>query len=264
MPDEENPPHRRDRRRRRARVTGCSSSSSAPTTAPSTATGSENAATEETADLSTAAYVDVTTPHDPLAQVADESGLRDVVLAFVLADAGACTPSWSGITAVDDPALAAQLADLRAAGGSVTVASGGASGDYLENACSDAESLAASYSRVLDATGSDHLEIDVEQAIPTDTVLDALARLHDGADPGAELTGARAPGAHRRARPPRRLSHPERGRPSKSVVTKSNCPTALSISGLLAASFQACPMSVRPTAALVPTVLLASEPRRAP
>src|SRR5690242_7047440 len=89
---------------------------------------------------------------------------------------------------VDDPALAAQLADLRAAGGSVTVASGGASGAYLENACRDGESLAAAYARVLDATGSDHLEVDVEQAIPTDTVLDALARLHDERGTAITLT----------------------------------------------------------------------------
>jgi hypothetical protein len=94
-----------------------------------------------------------------------------------VADSGACAPSWGGSATVDDSALAVQLADLRAAGGSVTVASGGASGEYLENACSDADSLAAAYARVLDANGSDHLEVDVEQAIPTATVIDALARL---------------------------------------------------------------------------------------
>ena len=158
-------------------LTACASTAS--TSAPPTAaeTDSASATTEAAADVSTAAYVDVTTAHDSLAQVAGASGLRGVVLAFVLADSGACAPSWGGSATVDDSALAVQLADLRAAGGSVTVASGGASGEYLENACSDADSLAAAYARVLDANGSDHLEVDVEQAIPTATVIDALARL---------------------------------------------------------------------------------------
>jgi chitinase len=158
-------------------LTACASTAS--TSAPPTAaeTDSASATTEAAADVSTAAYVDVTTAHNSLAQVAGASGLRGVVLAFVLADSGACAPSWGGSATVDDSALAVQLADLRAAGGSVTVASGGASGEYLENACSDADSLAAAYARVLDANGSDHLEVDVEQAIPTATVIDALARL---------------------------------------------------------------------------------------
>src|SRR5215218_10230389 len=157
-------------------LTACASSGSEPSASTST-TGAPTP--EATSAVSTATYIDVTTAHDPLAQIAEESGLRDVVLAFVLADGGACRPSWGGITAVDDPALAAQVTALRAAGGSVTVASGGASGDYLENACGDAESLASAYAQVLDSTGSGHLEVDVEQATPTGTVLDALARLHD-------------------------------------------------------------------------------------
>src|SRR6185369_11027632 len=82
----------------------------------------------------------------------------------------------------------------------------------------------------------------------------------DGADPGAELTGSGASGVHPSCSSAPTSFVPERGRPSKSVVTKSNRPTALSISGLLAASFQAGPVSVRPRADLVPTVLLASEP----
>ena len=167
-------------------LTACASTTSAPTAGPSTAAAAPTSEPTAPAEVSTAAYVDVTTAHDPLAQVADETGLDDVVLAFVLADAGQCRPSWGGQTAVDDPTLAAQLADLRAADADVIVASGGASGGYLENACSDAESLADAYAQVLDATGSDHLEVDVEQPIPTATVLDALARLHD--ERGTDIT----------------------------------------------------------------------------
>jgi chitinase len=136
---------------------------------------------------STAAYADVTaTRGDTLAQTAEASGLRQFVLSFVLSDGGACRPSWGGIRAVDDPALAAEVADLRAAGGDVAVASGGADGSYLENACPDAESLAAAYGTVLDATGARRLEVDIEQDVPTATVVDALARVRQ--ERGTEVT----------------------------------------------------------------------------
>ena len=165
-------------------LTACASTSTTAT--PPAA--SDTAIATPAAEVTAAAYVDVTTAHDPLAQIADETGLQNVVLAFVLADDGECRPSWGGLTAVDDPALATELADLRTAGGTVTVASGGASGDYLENACTDAESLAAAYAEVLDATGSEHLEVDVEQQIPTDTVVDALVRLRDERGTAVTLT----------------------------------------------------------------------------
>jgi chitinase len=57
------------------------------------------------------------------------------------------------------------------------VASGGADGSYLENACPDAESLAVAYGTVLDATGARRLEIDIEQDVPTATIVEALIRL---------------------------------------------------------------------------------------
>jgi chitinase len=137
---------------------------------------------------STAAYVDVTGTRDTLIEAAEGSGLRQFVLSFVLSDAGACRPSWGGIRSVDDPALAAEIADLRAAGGDVTVASGGADGSYLENACSDAESLAGAYAQVLEATGSRRLEVDVEQDVPLATVVEALARLQQERDTELTLT----------------------------------------------------------------------------
>jgi chitinase len=135
---------------------------------------------------STAAYVDVTATRDSLARTAEASGLRRFVLSFVLSDAGACRPSWGGLRAVDDPALAAEIADLRSAGGDVTVASGGADGGYLENACADAESLAVAYGTVLDATGSHSLQVDIEQDVPSTTVVEALTRLRD--ERGTDVT----------------------------------------------------------------------------
>lgn len=128
-------------------------------------------------------YVDLTTPPLPrITDMADATGHADVVLAFVLAGAGeSCTPSWGGTTPLRDPAVAARVAGLRARGGTVTVSSGGAVGDYLETACPDADSLARAYGTALDAVGTDHLDVDVEtdrgRTVSPRRIAEALALL---------------------------------------------------------------------------------------
>ena len=128
-----------------------------------------------------APYVDLTTPPLPdLGAIADASGQRDVVLAFVLAGTS-CAPTWGGITAIDDPAVRRTVAALKARGGTTTVSSGGAVGTYLETRCPDARSLADAYARALDAVGTDHLDVDVEtdtgRAVSEARIGDALALL---------------------------------------------------------------------------------------
>ncbi|WP_018332802.1 hypothetical protein [Actinomycetospora chiangmaiensis] len=128
-----------------------------------------------------APYVDLTTPPLPdLGAVADASGQRDVVLGFVLAGAG-CTPTWGGTTPLTDPAVQGSIAGLKARGGTVTVSSGGAAGDYLETRCPDAASLARAYGQALDVVGTDHLDVDIEtdkgRAVSTARVADALKLL---------------------------------------------------------------------------------------
>jgi chitinase len=128
-----------------------------------------------------APYVDLTTPPLPdLGEIADASGQRDVVLAFVLAGAS-CAPTWGGTTPIDDPAVRRTVAALRARGGTTTVSSGGAVGTYLETRCPDARSLADAYGRALDAVGTDHLDVDVEtdtgRAVSVARIGDALALL---------------------------------------------------------------------------------------
>jgi chitinase len=125
-----------------------------------------------------APYVDVTgaLPADPGALVGP-SGQGDAVLAFVLAGGGECTPSWGGTVPIDDPAVAGVVNGLRARGGALTLASGGAQGPYLETACPDAGALAAAYASALDVVGTNRLDVDVEGDIPEATVAAALADL---------------------------------------------------------------------------------------
>ncbi|MGH4024340.1 MAG: glycosyl hydrolase [Pseudonocardiaceae bacterium] len=125
-----------------------------------------------------APYVYVDTAGRPtLSEAADETGSKSFVLAFILAGPGECTPSWNGVRPVDDQRLATEVAQLRQRGGDVIVSTGGASGPYLENACSSADDLAAAYKSALDAVGSNHLDVDVEDEIPVGMVNDALAKL---------------------------------------------------------------------------------------
>ena len=125
-----------------------------------------------------APYLYLDNAHRPtLAEIADETGQKNFVLAFILAGPKRCTPSWNGVLPVDDPRITAEVAQLRERGGDVIVSSGGASGSYLENTCSSAEKLAAAYGEALDAVGSNHLDVDVEAEIPVDMVNDALATL---------------------------------------------------------------------------------------
>lgn len=141
---------------------------------PSESTG--EASGERTTLFAPYVYVD-TEGRPTLAEAADETGNKSFVLAFVLAGPGECTPSWNGVRPVDDPRLTAEVAQLRERGGEVIVATGGASGPYLENACSSADDLAAAYRKALDAVGSNHLDVDVEDEIPVGMVNDALAML---------------------------------------------------------------------------------------
>ncbi|NMI01076.1 hypothetical protein [Pseudonocardia acidicola] len=124
-----------------------------------------------------APYVDASVSPPVLVDMADATGVHDVVLAFALATGGRCEPSWAGVRPLTDPALLAQVGELRARGGQPTVATGGASGPYLENACGSPAELARAYASALDAVGGNRLDVDVEADVPAATVVDALTRL---------------------------------------------------------------------------------------
>ncbi|NKQ58886.1 carbohydrate-binding protein CenC [Amycolatopsis sp. K13G38] len=103
--------------------------------------------------------------------------VRRFVLAFALAQDGRCAPAWNG----DTPPGAGPAADIvravTAAGGSVAVASGGASGTYLENTCATATDLATAYRTVLASAHADTLDLDVETRVPVDLVADAVSTI---------------------------------------------------------------------------------------
>lgn len=104
-------------------------------------------------------------------------GLKAVTLAFVLSKGGQCTPTWDGQEAIDNQNAISKIKAFEKVGGHVIVATGGAAGSYLENACHTVQALAGAYKHVLAVTGSTHLDLDIEQAIPIDTVTQAVAQV---------------------------------------------------------------------------------------
>ena len=138
--------------------------------APTAATGSPAAARP-----AFGAYLDISVKQPDLADVAKQAGLKHVNLAFALANNGACDPAWGGNQPID--ALKPQIDAFRAAGGSVSAATGGAVGNYLENACATAADLAGAYTKLLDATGTNLLDVDIETGVDTAKVVDALGQV---------------------------------------------------------------------------------------
>ncbi|GGO87966.1 chitinase [Wenjunlia tyrosinilytica] len=124
-----------------------------------------------------APYIDITMSKPSLVQAARATGQKKYVLAFALGSSGGCDPKWGGTVAIDDARIKNDVAALKALGGDVVVATGGAIGPYLEHTCSSATALKNAYKKVLDTVGSNHLDVDVEASIPQDMVNRALAQL---------------------------------------------------------------------------------------
>lgn len=135
-----------------------------------------------------APYVDVTGAHPDLAAAADATGTREFVLAFVLATDGRCEPSWGGVTPLGDPGLRAESTNLRDRGVALTVASGGAQGQYLEQVCASADELADAYGEALDSVGATRLDLDIEADVDADRVVAAVRELQDRRDVPVTLT----------------------------------------------------------------------------
>lgn len=134
---------------------------------------------QATAGPTAAPYIDITMPSPSLVDVANATGQKVFTLAFVLADSSGCNPSWGGTIPLDDARITGDIQALRAMGGEVIVATGGAAGPYLEYTCGNADALADAYRGILDVTGATELDVDVEATIPQDTVNQALKQVQD-------------------------------------------------------------------------------------
>lgn len=147
------------------------------TTGPTTTTTSDVPPTPGSASV--APYIDITMPTPSLVDVANATGQKHFTLAFALGSSSGCAPAWGGTVPLNDSRIVNDAKALKAQGGSVIVATGGAMGPYLEHVCTSVDSLYNAYVAVLDAVGSNSIDVDVEATIPQATVNAALKKLQD-------------------------------------------------------------------------------------
>jgi chitinase len=100
-----------------------------------------------------------------LTQVMAATGQKAFELAFILApNGGGCTATWDGTDAVSsDTQVASIIGAVRAAGGDVSVSTGGSAGTKLGQACSGAAATAAAYQSVIGAYGLHAIDFDLEE-----------------------------------------------------------------------------------------------------
>jgi hypothetical protein len=142
--------------------------SASPTTSSSAGTPSDGAA-------GFAPYVDTSLfPPFNLVTTAQQTGVKQFNLAFVVSGGGGCTPEWGGVTAIGSDPVAAQIAALRAIGGDVRISFGGEDGEELAETCSSVSQLEAAYQDVISAYNVNKIDFDIEGAAVDNTAANAL------------------------------------------------------------------------------------------
>ncbi len=124
------------------------------------------AAQSESADFAKPHYAPYAFAGGPvsysMALLAETQGIHYFSLSFILSASDRCYARWNANTEIGDIFLSRALEKLRAQGGDIIVAFGGAGGDDLALICSDVASLTAEYQRVVDELGVVALDFDVE------------------------------------------------------------------------------------------------------
>ncbi len=160
---------------------GCSGGGGGATATPtrtSTQTGPTRTATRTSTNVPPpppgskifAPYIDVSPGSgSAIMQLANNgSGNKHYTLAFILGYG--CRASWFGAYTLDTAeaaALGTRINELRAAGGDVIIAFGGAAAPELANVCSDVNSLAAQYQAVVNMYHPYAIDLDIEDFSPT-------------------------------------------------------------------------------------------------
>jgi hypothetical protein len=121
-----------------------------------------------------APYVDMTLyPTYNLTTGMQTAGLKYFTLAFITADSNNL-PAWGGYTAYEvnggtfDQSIRAQVSQVRALGGDVSVSFGGEAGSELAQVVTNVQTLTADYQQVITAYGLTHIDFDIEGAAVAD------------------------------------------------------------------------------------------------
>jgi chitinase len=109
-------------------------------------------------------YLTLDSDAPDLGQVMAATGQKAFDMAFILADGGACTPSWDGTDPVSsDTQVASVIKEVRSDGGDVIVSAGGYNGTKLGQVCGSAAATAAAYQQVINTYGLHAFDFDLEE-----------------------------------------------------------------------------------------------------
>ena len=117
------------------------------------------------ASVQVAPYVDMTLwPLRNLSQIATNSGLRSLTLAFIVSSKGTCAPSWGNYYPVgqNGGSFASNISAFQSMGGSPIVSFGGEANQELALVCPSAQALEQQYQYVVDHYNVYNLDFDIE------------------------------------------------------------------------------------------------------
>jgi chitinase len=100
------------------------------------------------------------------------SGDKYYTLAFLVSQSG-CTPDWED-GGYSLGTFNSQISALQAAGGNVIISSGGAGATELAQTCTNVSQLTAAYQNIVNTTGSNRLDFDIEDSSLADTAATSL------------------------------------------------------------------------------------------
>ncbi|KIE26750.1 chitinase [Streptomyces sp. MUSC 125] len=113
---------------------------------------------------------------DSPAALAQASGAKYLTMAFLQTDKkGSCTPYWNGdrSTPVDNSVFGADFSTIRSRGGDVIPSLGGYAADHsgteIADSCTNVDSIAAAYEKIITTYDVSRLDMDVEDNSLTDT-----------------------------------------------------------------------------------------------
>ncbi len=117
------------------------------------------------ASVQVAPYVDMTLwPLRSLSQIATNSGLRSLTLAFIVSSKGTCAPSWGNYFPVgkNSGSFASNISEFQNMGGSPIISFGGEANKEMALVCPSAQALEQQYQYVVDHYHVYNLDFDIE------------------------------------------------------------------------------------------------------
>jgi hypothetical protein len=120
------------------------------------------------------------------------SAQKYYAIAFVLGNAGTCTPAWDGTHVMSENYYASEINSIRSAGGDVIGVFGGANGSDMASVCTTVSSLQAAYQAVITQYKFTWIDLNIEGGMVADsTSVDrrnkAIAAL-EAANPGVRVS----------------------------------------------------------------------------